>query len=163
MDTAVKISGTGTGTNYPAATDIAKENGTTIFGGTQLIDDPMDPQYQGHGVGHRDPKTGQAVDAHTHIPARGETHPEEFAVAQVDSKEQNSSDILLTKYGVSSPSKYHANWYKTLGILNGMMGKMSGRQKFLEKATRQRDLGSLEMKAFEEAHGGFTFAKDHKK
>ncbi|KAJ2305412.1 hypothetical protein IWW55_001941 [Coemansia sp. RSA 2706] len=154
------ISGTGTGTPHPAATDTAKESGTTVFGGVELVDNPANPAYIGHGVAHRDPKTGVPVDAHVHIPTRGELNPEEFAITKVaEASEFTDKERLQSKYSISNPGKYHANWYKAKSALNGMLGKVTGSQKYLEKAARQGDLATLELSAYNEENGGYTFAK----
>ncbi|KAJ1644045.1 hypothetical protein J3B02_000638 [Coemansia erecta] len=154
------ISGTGTGTSHPAATDVAKESGKTVFGGTQLIDDPTNPHYVGHGVAHRDPKTGNPIDATIHIPTRGETHPTEFTVTKVSEAEKvTDKERLKSQFGIENPGKYHANWYKAKSIWNGLMGKMTSSRKHVEKAVKQRELANLETSAYEEEHGGYTFSK----
>ncbi|KAJ2613502.1 hypothetical protein H4S08_002163 [Coemansia sp. RSA 1365] len=156
----VKLSGTGTGTQYPAATDVAKESGTTAFGDTELVDDPNSPNYIGHGVGHRDPKTGAPMDASVHIPTRGELYPEEFALAKVvDTTKATDSEMLEARYNISNPGKYHANWYKTKSTMNGILARMTGSQKHLHKAAMQSELAALEMGAYNEKSGGFTFSK----
>ncbi|KAJ2505002.1 hypothetical protein IWW47_002257 [Coemansia sp. RSA 2052] len=155
-----KLSGTGTGTPFPAATDVAKESGTLMFGGIELVDDPSSPQYIGHGVGHRDPKTGAPLSASVHIPTRGETHPSEFNVAnQVSVSVVSEREHLENKYGIHTPGKYHANWYKTKSRVNGTLAKVTRSQKHLDKAVMQRDLAELELSAYFEENGGYTFAK----
>ncbi|KAJ2538362.1 hypothetical protein EV175_006485, partial [Coemansia sp. RSA 1933] len=119
-----KINGTGTGTAHPAATDVAKESGTTVFGGVELVSDPNDPQYIGHGVAHRDPKTGEPVSARVHISTHGELHPESYNIAvAADQTLVSNADILESKYGIAKPNKYHAGWYKTKSMANATMGK----------------------------------------
>ncbi|KAJ2084402.1 hypothetical protein H4R24_000032 [Coemansia sp. RSA 988] len=155
-----KLSGTGTGTQYPAATDVAKESGATNHGGTELVDDPNNPNYIGHGVGHRDPKTGTPMDAFVHIPTRGELHPEEFALAKVsDSVKATDAEILEAKYNISKPGKYHANWYKTKSTMNGIFAKITGSQKYFHKAAMQSDLATLELGAYNENSGGYSFSR----
>ncbi|KAJ1995843.1 hypothetical protein GGI25_000281 [Coemansia spiralis] len=155
-----KLQGTGTGTQLPAATDVAKESGTVIFGGVELIDDPNNPQYIGHGVAHRDPKTGQPVSAFDHIPTRGELYPEEFAIlTTVDQTSASDSELLEGKYGIVDPGKYHANWFRTKSLLNTTLAKITGSQKHRDKAEMQRDIAKLELSAFNENNGGYTFAK----
>ncbi|KAJ2690968.1 hypothetical protein IWW39_000327 [Coemansia spiralis] len=155
-----KLSGTGTGTPFPAATDVAKESGTLVFGGVELVDDTNSPHYIGHGVGHRDPKTGAPLSANIHIPTRGETHPSEFTVVnQANVCVVSDRERLESKYGIQSPGKYHANWYKTKSKVNGTLAKMTGSQKHLDKAVMQRDLAELELNAYVEENGGYTFAK----
>ncbi|KAJ2784570.1 hypothetical protein H4R18_001035 [Coemansia javaensis] len=154
------LSGTGAGTRYPAATDVAKEGGGVAAGGAELVDDPSSPNYIGHGVGHRDPKTGAPVDARVHIPTRGELHPEEFAIAQAaDAAAVTDAERLASKYGISKPDKYHANWYKAKSILNGAVARAAGSERHLAKATMQRDLAALELSAYSEQSGGYTFSK----
>ncbi|KAJ2354296.1 hypothetical protein IWW50_004923 [Coemansia erecta] len=154
------ISGTGTGTPYPAATDVAKETGTTAFGGTELVSDPNSPSYIGHGVAHRDPKTGAPIEAHVHIPTRGDLHPEEFATTKlVDAAASTDKEMLQSKYNISNPGKYHANWYRTKSMVNEMLGKLTGSQKYQEKAAMQSSLATLELSAYNEENGGYTFAK----
>ncbi|KAJ1790130.1 hypothetical protein LPJ59_005217 [Coemansia sp. RSA 2399] len=156
-----KIHGTGTGTAHPAATDVAKESGTTVFGGVELISDPDNPQYIGHGVAHRDPKTGEPVSARVHIPTHGELHPESYNIsAMADQALVTDADILETKYGITKPGKYHAGWYKAKSVANATLGKVTGSQKHVEKAVRQRDIARLEQSAFDELNGGYTFAKE---
>ncbi|KAJ1736293.1 hypothetical protein LPJ61_000077 [Coemansia biformis] len=154
--------GTGTGTRHPAATDVAKESGAVVFGGTELVDDPSSPGYIGHGVGHRDPKTGVPVDARVHIPTHGELHPEEYTISQaadVDAGADTDTEKLERLYNISKPGKYHANWYKTKGIANGLAAKVTRSQQLATKAAMQRDLASLEMSACSEKSGGYSFAK----
>ncbi|KAI8324911.1 hypothetical protein GQ54DRAFT_255623 [Martensiomyces pterosporus] len=154
------LSGTGIGTPYPAATDVAKESGKTVFGGAELVDDPASPGYIGHGVGHRDPKTGVPVSASVHIPTRGETHPSEFMVAATtEASIVSEKQRLENKYGIRTPRKYHANYYRSISALNGIVAKATGSKKHLEKATVQRDLADLELSAYAEDCGGYTFAK----
>ncbi|KAJ1668409.1 hypothetical protein IW140_000237 [Coemansia sp. RSA 1813] len=156
-----KIHGTGTGTTHPAATDVAKESGTTVFGGVELISDPNNPQYIGHGVAHRDPKTGSPISASVHIPTHGELHPESYNISTTaDQTVATSSDLLESKYGISRPGKYHASWYKAKSVANATVGKVTGSQKHLEKAVRQSDIARLEQSAFEELNGGYTFTKE---
>ncbi|KAJ2492858.1 hypothetical protein IWW37_001030 [Coemansia sp. RSA 2050] len=157
---STKLSGTGTGTPFPAATDVAKESGTLVFGGVELVDDTNSPHYIGHGVGHRDPKTGAPLSANTHIPTRGETHPSEFTVVnQASLCKVSNRERLESKYGVQTPGKYHANWYKTKSKINSTLAKVTGSQKYSEKAMMQRDLAELELNAYVEESGGYTFAK----
>ncbi|KAJ2163182.1 hypothetical protein GGF46_000112 [Coemansia sp. RSA 552] len=158
---AINLQGTGTGTLYPAATDVAKEPGVKVFGGVELIDDPSSPAYIGHGVAHRDPTTGAPLDASVHIPTRGELHPEEFAVtaAPADAAGATDLELLERKYNISSPGKYHANWYKTKSIVHSLLGKLTGSKKHMDKAAKQSDLATLELSAFSEASGGYSFAK----
>ncbi|KAJ1998269.1 hypothetical protein GGI04_005076, partial [Coemansia thaxteri] len=126
MDFGTALSGTGTGTPFPAATDVAKEKGTLVFGGVELVDDPSSPHYIGHGVGHRDPKTGAPLSAHMHIPTRGETHPGEFVfVNQVGPDVESDRELLASKYGIQKPGKYHANWFKTKGAVNGALAMVT--------------------------------------
>ncbi|KAJ2475749.1 hypothetical protein IWW56_005274 [Coemansia sp. RSA 2131] len=158
MNTTI-LSGTGTGTPYPAATDIAKETGTTSFGGAELVSDPNSPGYIGHGVAHRDPKTGAPVEAHVHIPTRGDIHPEEFAISKiVDAAASTDKETLKSKYNITNPGKYHANWYKTKSVVNALLGKVTGSQKYMEKAAKQSNLAALELSAYNEDNGGYTFA-----
>ncbi|KAJ2848800.1 hypothetical protein IWW36_003070 [Coemansia brasiliensis] len=161
MNTTTKaISGTGTGTPYPAATDVAKEAGRTNFGGVELVDNAANPNYIGHGVGHRDPKTGAPVDAHTHIPTRGELHPEEFATTQVvETAISSDKELLQSEFNISSPGKYHAGWYRTKSIFNSMIGRMMSSQKHLDRAAKQGRLAALELSAYQEDNGGYSFAK----
>ncbi|KAJ2746586.1 hypothetical protein GGI20_001235 [Coemansia sp. BCRC 34301] len=156
----MKLSGTGTGTPFPAATDVAKESGTLVFGGVELVDNPSNPQYIGHGVGHRDPRTGAPLSASVHIPTRGETHPNEFNVVSAANVDVVSErERLKVKYGIQTPGKYHANWYKTKSKVNGTLARVTGSQKHLGKALMQRDLAELELSAYFEENGGYSFAK----
>ncbi|KAJ2451550.1 hypothetical protein EV183_003535 [Coemansia sp. RSA 2336] len=160
MNSTKPLSGTGTGTPYPAASDVAKEAGTTSFGGVELVDSATNPNYIGHGVGHRDPKTGAPVDAHTHIATRGELHPEEFAATQVAEADVTSDkEMLQSEFNISKPGKYHAGWYRTKSILNGMIGRMMSSQRHMDKAAKQGRLAALELGAYQEDNGGYTFAK----
>ncbi|KAJ2791611.1 hypothetical protein H4R21_006293, partial [Coemansia helicoidea] len=103
MDRVI-ANGTGIGTRYPAATDVAKESGTAVFGGVELVDDPTSERYIGHGVAHRDPKTGAPVDARVHIPTRGELYPEEFALAQTaDPDAVTHREKLASMYNIAKP------------------------------------------------------------
>ncbi|KAJ2710069.1 hypothetical protein H4R19_003932 [Coemansia spiralis] len=159
MDRVI-ASGTGTGTRHPAATDVAKESGTVVFGGVELVDDPASERYIGHGVAHRDAKTGAPVDARVHIPTRGELYPDEFAHAQaVDTAAATDAEELASRYNITKPGKYHANWYKAKSIANGLVAKVTRSPQYAEKAAMQRDLASLEKGAYNEKSGGYTFAK----
>ncbi|KAJ2529598.1 hypothetical protein EV175_007360, partial [Coemansia sp. RSA 1933] len=74
----VRIVGTGAGTGIKAATDIDKEHGLTEAGGYPLVTDWNDPRYIGHGLGHRDPRTGEPIAANVHIPTDGELNPQNY-------------------------------------------------------------------------------------
>ncbi|KAJ2723625.1 hypothetical protein GGI07_002507 [Coemansia sp. Benny D115] len=155
-----KLVGTGTGTPYPAATDTAKEGGQTVFGGFELIDDPTNPHYIGHGVGHRDPKSGQPISALVHIPSRGETNPKEFTMgAAVEAQVETYGELLESKYGIQTPGKYHANWFKTKSMMHGVLAKITKSEKHMEKAISHRELADLELNAFNDVNGGYSFSK----
>ncbi|KAJ1741599.1 hypothetical protein LPJ68_002674 [Coemansia sp. RSA 1086] len=158
MNSTKPISGTGTGTPYPAASDVAKETGITSFGGVEVVDNAANPNYIGHGVGHRDPKTGAPVDAHIHIPTRGELHPEEFAATQMlEADVASNKEILQSEFNISNPGKYHAGWYKAKSIFNGVIGRMVSSQRHLDKAAKQGRLAALELSAYQEDNGDTPF------
>ncbi|KAJ1902425.1 hypothetical protein LPJ66_000036 [Kickxella alabastrina] len=154
------LNGTGIGTPYPAATDVAKETGTTQFGGHELIDDPSSPHYIGHGIGHRDPETGTPIHPSIHVPTRGETHPSEFTVLKLNEADLvTDASKLESKFGINKAGKYHANWFKMKSRMNGVLAKVMRSDSHLEKSMKQGELAKLELSAFEEENGGYSFAK----
>ncbi|KAJ2451955.1 hypothetical protein EV183_003260 [Coemansia sp. RSA 2336] len=135
----VKISGTGAGTGIRAATDIAKESGLAEAGGYPLVSDWNDPRYIGHGVGHRDPKTGEPVPAHIHLAADGEANPQNYisTIAVEDDPEaerQLVRDAFTDRYGNKRASLYRANAYQVLGKLETLVGSIQTGEKHTERA-----------------------------
>ncbi|KAJ1950345.1 hypothetical protein EC988_004422, partial [Linderina pennispora] len=113
-----------------------------------LISDPTNPFYIGHGIGHRDPKTGAMVDPSVHIPARGETHPGEFqAVKMAEEKEATNAQLLESRYGITTPNKYHAGWYRLKSRLSAAAAMATKSQKWFEVAAHQKALADLEANA----------------
>ncbi|KAJ2508378.1 hypothetical protein IWW47_000642 [Coemansia sp. RSA 2052] len=138
-----RISGTGAGTGTKAATDIDKENGLVDAGGYPLIADWNDPKYIGHGVGHRDPKTGEPVAASIHIPSDGELNPQNYLnVTAVEEDpnvvRQRVRDAFLTKYGKNKASLYRANMYSIVGGIQSRVGRRDAGSRSKERATLER-------------------------
>ncbi|KAJ2798050.1 hypothetical protein H4R20_004962 [Coemansia guatemalensis] len=151
----LKISGTGAGTGTRAATDIAKESGLEEAGGYPLVTDWDDPKYIGHGVGHRDPKTGEPMPASVHIPADGELNPQNYirteaAEANPEEVRQRTRDAFIHKYGKKRASLYRANMHQVLGKLQLMVGSNAAGEKNIERA-------SLEHAAYQVDHSEIHF------
>ncbi|KAJ2297707.1 hypothetical protein IWW55_004701 [Coemansia sp. RSA 2706] len=140
MSAAVlKISGTGAGTGTRAATDIAKEAGLTEAGGYPLVSDWNDPGYIGHGVGHRDPKTGDPVPANVHLPSDGELNPQNYIsvmAAEEDPEEvrQRTRDAFLQRYNKKRASLYRANMFQMAGKLQSLVGSKTAGARSTERA-----------------------------
>ncbi|KAJ2160369.1 hypothetical protein GGF46_002317 [Coemansia sp. RSA 552] len=141
MSTAdpVKISGTGAGTGTRVATDIAKETGLVEAGGYPLVTDSNDPAYIGHGVGHRDPKTGQPVAADEHISSDGEVNPQNYINTVVvdedpEAARQHTRDAFQQRYGKKQASLYRANAYQFLGKLQSLFGSRAAGERSTERA-----------------------------
>ncbi|KAJ2867690.1 hypothetical protein GGH94_000657 [Coemansia aciculifera] len=138
-----RISGTGAGTGIKAASDIDKEHGLIEAGGYPLISDWSDPKYIGHGVGHRDPKTGDPVPANVHIPSDGELNPHNYLnVAAVEEDpqvtRQRIRDAFLLKYNKNKASLYRANMYSVIGGIQSRVGRRDAGSKNSERATLER-------------------------
>ncbi|KAJ1827291.1 hypothetical protein LPJ56_001740 [Coemansia sp. RSA 2599] len=152
------IGGTGAGTGIKAATDVAKESGLTEAGGYPLIADWNDSRYIGHGVAHRDPKTGEPVPANVHIPADGELNPQNYIntiMVEEDPEEarQRTRDAFLLKYNKKKASDYRANMYKLAGSIQSKLGNKEAGAKKLERA-------KLEREAYHVDHSEIHFRKD---
>ncbi|KAJ2786117.1 hypothetical protein H4R18_000149 [Coemansia javaensis] len=134
------IAGTGAGTGIRAATDVAKESGLSEAGGYPLVADWTDPRYIGHGVGHRNPKTGAPVPATVHIPTDGELNPHNYASAAAAADEdpeaarQRTRDAFAGKYGPARPSAYRAAVCRLLGRIQCAVGRTAAGQELLERA-----------------------------
>lgn len=142
--TQIKIAGTGAGTGIKAATDIDKETGLTEGGGYPLISDWNDPGYIGHGVGHRDSKTGEPAPADVHIPTDGEVNPQNYIGTTAEEinpeeKRQLARDAFLNKYNKKKASLYRSNMYKLAGSIQSMAGRKTTAEKILERAKLERD------------------------
>ncbi|KAJ2747258.1 hypothetical protein GGI20_000683 [Coemansia sp. BCRC 34301] len=139
----IRISGTGAGTGINAATDIDKEHGLVEAGGYPLVSDWNDPKYIGHGVGHRNPKTGDPVAANIHIPSDGELNPQNYLnVAAVEEDpnivRQRVRDAFLVRYSKSKASLYRANMYSILGGIQSVVGRKEASRRSSERATLER-------------------------
>ncbi|KAI8320422.1 hypothetical protein GQ54DRAFT_219668 [Martensiomyces pterosporus] len=150
MGAARALRGTGVGTGVNAATDVDLESGITAAGGCELISDWSNPAYIGHGVAHRDPKTGEPLPATVHIPTDGELHPENYKLAPTawedpEAAHQQKRDELLKKYHVSRAHQYRANFYKAVGRIEVAVGS-----KEAGKADMER--GRLEKEVYRIAH-----------
>ncbi|KAJ2534873.1 hypothetical protein IWW43_002068 [Coemansia sp. RSA 1935] len=135
----VKIIGTGAGTGTKAATDIAKETGLIEAGGYPLISDWNDPGYIGHGVAHRDPKTGEPVPANVHLMSDGELNPQNYIrtmAAEEDPEEarQHTRDAFTTRYNKKHASLYRANMYQLLGKIQSLVGSHTTAEQSAERA-----------------------------
>ncbi|KAJ2223637.1 hypothetical protein GGF40_001170 [Coemansia sp. RSA 1286] len=152
------IGGTGAGTGTRAATDVAKETGLVDAGGYPLISDWNDSRYIGHGVAHRDPKTGEPVPANVHIPADGELNPQNYintTVVEENPEEvrQRTRDAFLQKYNKKRASDYRANMYKMAGNIQSKLGNKEAGAKKLERA-------KLEHEAYHVDHSEIHFRRD---
>ncbi|KAJ2819679.1 hypothetical protein IWW50_005373 [Coemansia erecta] len=135
----LKISGTGAGTGIRAATDIAKESGLTEAGGYPLISDWNNPGYIGHGVAHRDPKTGEPMPASMHLQADGERNPQNYinmTMAEEDPEavRQHTRDAFMVKYDKKRASLYRANMYQVLGKMQSLVGSRAASERSTERA-----------------------------
>ncbi|KAJ2028671.1 hypothetical protein IWW57_002046 [Coemansia sp. S610] len=151
----MRISGTGAGTGFKAATDIDKENGLVEAGGYPLVSDWNDPKYIGHGVGHRDPKTGDPIPANVHIPSDGELNPQNYLnVAAVEedpqAARQRIRDAFLLKYDKKKASLYRANMYSAIGGIQSKVGRRDAGSKSSER-------GALERAAYQVDHSEIHF------
>ncbi|KAI8320706.1 hypothetical protein GQ54DRAFT_298450 [Martensiomyces pterosporus] len=153
----LKLSGTGAGTGTAAATDIDKETGRTEAGGYPLISDWSDPGYIGHGVGHRDPKTGEPIPATEHIETDGEKNPQNYL--QVLAVEENPTEVrqrvrdaFLQKYNAKKANQYRANYYQALGKIQNKVGSKTAAAANLERA-------ELEHAAYVVDHSEIHFRK----
>ncbi|KAJ2481268.1 hypothetical protein IWW56_001872 [Coemansia sp. RSA 2131] len=103
--------------------------------------------------------TGAPVEAHVYIPTCSDIHPEEFAISKiVDAAASTDKETLKSKYNITNPGKYHANWYKTKSVVNALLEKVTGSQKYMEKAAKQSNLAALELSAYNEDNDRYTFA-----
>ncbi|KAJ2005832.1 hypothetical protein GGI04_000648 [Coemansia thaxteri] len=156
----IKIAGTGAGTGIKAATDIDKERGLSEAGGYPLVADWNDPNYIGHGVGHRDPKTGEPVPANIHIPTDGELNPQNYvstAVAEEDPNEvrQRIRDAFLQKYGMKRASLYRANLYS---VTSAIQLRLGGK----EAGARNGERAKLERAAYQVDHSEIHFRSERR-
>ncbi|KAJ2614122.1 hypothetical protein H4S08_001857 [Coemansia sp. RSA 1365] len=152
---ALKISGTGAGTGTRAATDIAKETGLEEAGGYPLVIDWNDSRYIGHGVGHRDPKTGKPMPANVHIPTDGELNPQNYIRTEIaeenpDEVRQRTRDAFMHKYGKKQARLYRANMHQVLGKLQLMIGSKTAGEMNIERA-------NLEHAAYQVDHSEIQF------
>ncbi|KAI9504158.1 hypothetical protein GGI25_001300 [Coemansia spiralis] len=145
MNTApIKISGTGAGTGTKVATDIDKESGLIEAGGYPLVTDWNDPKYIGHGLGHRDPKTGNPIPANVHIPSDGELNPQNYiSTAMVEEnpeeKRQRIRNTFLETYNKKKASLYRANAYSFIGSIQKKTGGKQSAEKNLERSRIERE------------------------
>ncbi|KAJ1724003.1 hypothetical protein LPJ53_001698 [Coemansia erecta] len=156
----IRISGTGAGTGTKAATDVAKETGLTEAGGYPLIADWNDSRYIGHGVAHRDPKTGEPLPAEVHIPADGELNPQNYintTAVEEDPAEmrQRTRDAFLLTYNKKKASEYRANMYKLAGSIQSKFGAKEAGAKKIERA-------KLEHAAYHVDHSEIHFRGERK-
>ncbi|KAJ1899866.1 hypothetical protein LPJ66_001841 [Kickxella alabastrina] len=137
------IVGTGAGTGIKAATDVAMEAGLTEAGGYPLISDFNDTRYIGHGVAHRDPRTGEPLPAHIHIPTDGELNPKNYVASTIVYEDpakvqQHTRDAFLLKYNKKSASHYRSNYFNFVGSVQSKLGQKEAGQRKLERAKLER-------------------------
>ncbi|KAJ2657201.1 hypothetical protein IWW48_004617 [Coemansia sp. RSA 1200] len=140
----VKIIGTGAGTGIKAATDVDKEHGDFEAGGYPLIADWNDPRYIGHGLGHRDPKTGNPVPPDVHISTDGELNPHNYintvyVEENPEEKRQHTRNAFLQTYNKKRASLYRANIYNMIGAVQCKTGSKISGERHLERARIERE------------------------
>ncbi|ORX74771.1 hypothetical protein DL89DRAFT_264576 [Linderina pennispora] len=145
----IVLRGTGVGTGCKAVSDVDLENGTSEANGYKLISDFTSPGYIGHGVGHRDPKTGKPLPASVHIPTDGELHPERYISTAIEYEDPAAAlqwrrSEFLEKYNVKRASLVRATYFEWTASAQKLVGKKFAAEECLERAAFEREVHAIE-------------------
>ncbi|KAJ1933941.1 hypothetical protein FBU59_005859 [Linderina macrospora] len=145
----IMLRGTGVGTGCKAVSDVDLESGASEANGYKLISDFTNPGYIGHGVGHRDPKTGKPLPATVHIPTDGELHPERYISTATEYEDpavalQRQRNAFLERFNVKKASLVRATYFEWIARAQRLLGNKSTAEECSERARQERDVYAIE-------------------